>query len=246
MILTNTEQRKIKMKLFISTGGKGTRLYPLTKEVPKPMVILAGKPMLHHLVDWAKKYSIEEVVMLNGYMADKIIDYFGDGAKFGIKITHSNEPYALDSGGAIKFAERHIDGTFVYISGDHICEVDLNKMLEYHRRNNASMTVFAHKSTHPNDADILQVNESNQVIKFISKHDDHTGVGNLSNSGLCIIESEVVKLMDKEIFNFENYIYPRALNNGLKIMSYITDEFIADMGTIERLKKCEEHILKST
>ncbi len=234
------------MKLFISTGGKGTRLYPITKDIPKPMVMLAGKPILHYLVEWAKKYGVEEIIMLNGYKATKIQDYFEDGSKFGIKITHSNEPYALDSGGAIKFAEKYIDSAFAYISGDHICEVDLNKMLEYHQKNNACMTVLVHESTHPNDADILQINENHQVVRFISKHENHEGVGNLSNSGLCIIESEIIKLMDKEIFNFENYIYPKALNKGLKIMGYVSEEFMADMGTPERLKKCEEHIFKST
>ncbi len=231
------------MKLFIATGGKGKRLGELTKDLPKPLVPVAGKPVLHHIVDWAKKNPINEIVMLNGYKADKIVEYFEDGSKFGIKIVHSNEPHPLDSGGAIKFAEKHIDSQFAYISGDHICEVNLNKMIGFHKNNISDMTVLVHKSTHPWDADILQINNNNEIVKFVSKHDDHTNAGDLSNSGLSIIEPKILDLMDKEIFNFENYLYPKMLERKMKLMAYVTNEFMADMGTLERLRKCEEHLL---
>ncbi len=230
------------MKLFISTGGKGTRLSFLTKDIPKPMVQIAGKPVLHHLVEWAKKYNIEEIIMLNGYKSEVIVDYFKDGTSFNIPIKHSNEPYVLDSGGAIKFAQKYISGPFAYISGDHLCDVNLHNMIAFHNKKESQMTIFVHNSTHPQDADIIKVNENNQVIKFISKHADHTDAGKLSNAGLCIIEPEIMGLMNKEVFNFENYIYPKAINQNFKIMAYTTDEFIADMGTPERLKKCEEHL----
>lgn len=232
------------MKLFIATGGKGKRLGDLTKDIPKPMVPILGKPVLHHLVDWAKQNEINEIVMLNGYKAEKIMEYFGNGENFNIKIIHSNEPQPLDSGGAIKFAEKYISGPFVYISGDHLCEVNLEKMLEFHKNSKADITTLAHKSSHPWDADILNINEKNDVVKFVSKHDDHTGAGDLSTSGLSIIEPQILKLMDKEVFNFENYLYPKMLELNMKLMAYATDEFMADMGTPERLKKCEEHLLK--
>ena len=92
------------MKILINAGGKGERLYPLTKDIPKPLVRIADKPILHHLVNWAKKQGIKEIVMLNGYKADKIIDYFKDGKDFGVNIFHSIEPYPLGSGGPIRFA----------------------------------------------------------------------------------------------------------------------------------------------
>ncbi len=231
------------MKLFVSTGGKGTRLGDLTNDLPKPLVPILGKPVLHHLVDWAKLNGVSEIVMLNGYKAEKIVDYFGDGNKFGVNIFHSNEFEPLDSGGALKFAEKYIDGPFAYISGDHLCEVNLKRMIEFHKLNKSDMTVLVHKSSHPWDSDILQVNENAQVVKFVSKHDNHTGAGDLSNSGLCIIEPSIVSLMDKRIFNFENYIYPKALDKNMTLIAYQTDEFIADMGTPARLKKCEEHLL---
>lgn len=231
------------MKLFINTGGKGERLYPLTKDIPKPMVKVAGKPILHHLIDWAKNNSIDDFVLMNGYLADKVIDYFKNGENFGVNIAHSTEPYPLGSGGPIKFAKSHIDDRFAYISGDVFCSVDFKKMLEFHEKNNADITVHVHKSSHPHDSDILQIDETGKVLKFISKHEDHTGTGDLSNSGLCIMEPIILSLMDKEAFTFETYLYPKILENELRFFAYHTEEFIFDVGTMERLKKCEEFLL---
>ncbi|MEK6913945.1 MAG: HAD-IIIA family hydrolase, partial [Nanoarchaeota archaeon] len=234
------DKKKQSLKLFINSGGKGERLYPLTLDIPKPMISVKGKPLLHHLVNWAKKYNISEIVMMNGYKAEKVIEYFGSGEKFGIPIKHSNEPSPLGSGGPLKFAEKHTDNTFVYLSGDLICEVDLKKMIEFHRKNNADATIFLHKSSHPQDSDILKVDETGRVIKFISKHDDHTNAGDLGNAGLVIMEPRVLNLMDSDIFNFENDFYPKMLNRNFKVMGYVSDELILDVGTPERLKMIEE------
>jgi D-sedoheptulose 7-phosphate isomerase len=233
-------KKKQSLKLFINSGGKGERLYPLTLDMPKPMIKVKGKPLLHHLVEWAKKYNISEVVMMNGYKAEKVIEYFGSGENFGIPIKHSNEPSPLGSGGPLKFAEKSVDNTFVYISGDLICEVDLDKMLDFHRKNKADATIFLHKSSHPQDSDILTVDENGKVIKFISKHEEHINAGDLGNAGLVIMEPRVLNLMDSDVFNFENDFYPKMLNRNFKVMGYVSDELILDIGTPERLSLIEE------
>lgn len=228
------------MRLFINTGGKGERLYPLTKEIPKPLVRIRDKSVLHHLVDWAKKYDIKEIVMMNGYKTEKIREYFKDGQYLGVNIFHSDEPYPLGSGGAIKFAQKHVNGEFVYISGDLLCTVNLKKMISFHKKNNADMTILVHKSDHPHDSDILKIKEDGRVEKFVSKHDDHTGTDDLSNAGLCIMHPKITELMDKEIFTFETYLYPKILEKNLRFFAYHSEEFISDMGTFDRLKKCED------
>jgi GDP-4-dehydro-6-deoxy-D-mannose reductase len=224
------------MKLFINAGGQGKRLQSVTEEIPKPMINIKGKPILHHLVDWAKQFPISEIIMMLGYKSEKIMGYFKDGSEFGIPIKYSVEPFPLGSGGPLKFARNHIDGTFVYINGDSSCEVDLNKMLDFHRKNNSDITVLLHKSSHPLDSDILKIDSNNRVTKFISKYENHEGAGDLSNAGLCVIEPKIIDLMEQEIFNFENYLYPKILQNGLKMTGYVTGEMIYDIGTRERLK----------
>ena len=230
------------MKLLINTGGKGERLYPLTRELPKPMVKICEKPVLHHLIDWAKNNGIKEVVMLNGYKKEKIIEYFEDGRHFGVSIIHSNENYPLGSGGAIRYAKRHIDGRFAYISGDLVSEVDLKKMLRFHEYKKAEITALVHPSKHPEDSDILKLDENHKVIRFVSKKENHFGVGNLTNAGLCVIEPEIIDMMEQEVFNFETYLFPKIIGKKIEFFGYPTNEFIHDMGTFERLKICEDFL----
>ncbi|MSR86160.1 NAD-dependent epimerase/dehydratase family protein, partial [Candidatus Woesearchaeota archaeon] len=230
------------MKLFINAGGKGTRLYPITKDVPKPMLPIFGKPILERLVEWGKENKITEIIIMSGYKAEAIGEYFKDGKDFGIPIKHSIEPYPLGSGGPIKFAKQHIDGPFFYISGDQICTVNLTNMLEFHKQNNADMTIYVNETEHPEDSDTLRVNTEGKVTQFLTKFEPKDPKDNLSNRGLCIIEPKVLNLMDKEIFNFENEIYPKMLQHGMRLYAYQTNEFMEDMGTPERLKKCEEFL----
>ncbi len=236
-------KRKQDLKLFINAGGEGKRLQ-ISEEIPKPMICIKGKPILHHLIDWAKQFPISEIIMMLGYKSEKIIEYFKDGSEFGIPIKYSIESHPLGTGGSLKYAKNHIDGTFVYINGDSVCEVDLKKMLDFHKRNNSDITVLLHKSSHPSDSDILKLNETNQVIKFISKHDSHTEAGDLANAGLCILEPKITDLMEQEVFNFENYLFPKVLQREFKMMGYPTDEKLYDVGTRERLKTIIESDFK--
>lgn len=237
------------MKLFINTGGKGTRLYPLTHNIPKPMVPVNGKPVLEHLVDWGKQNGITDFVFLNGHLHHMIEDYFKDGAKFGVHIAHSNEPKPLGSGGPVKYAEKHIDGPFVLMMGDVICRVDLKKMIEDHKKaaaNGAIMTIFLHESDHAHDSDVLKIDENNRVVKFVSKHDDHTGAGKLSNAGLAIIEPRLLSHIDRESFTFETYLYPKLIAAGEFVNGYVSEDYIKDMGTIDKLKKVESYLLSES
>ena len=120
------------MKLFINTGGKGERLKVLTENIPKPMLQFDGKPILEHLVIWARENGISDIVMLNGYLHEKIESYFEDGREFGIPISHSTEAEPLGSGGCVKKAIHLADTTFALISGDLLCRVDLGKMRASH------------------------------------------------------------------------------------------------------------------
>lgn len=230
------------MKLFINAGGKGIRLYPLTINTPKPMIKINGKPVLHHLVDWAKSYGIKDFVFMTGFRADIIKDYFKDGKDFGVNIVHSIEPYPLGSGGSIKFAQQYIDDTFIYINGDSICKVDLNKMIDFHKKNNADMTIFVSKTDYPIEKDTIEIDENFNVKKIHLKNTDKDPRLNLANKGLCIIEPKILSLMDKKVFNFEHEIYPKMINNGMKLLVYHTNEFMEDMGTPELLKICEDFL----
>lgn len=120
------------MKLLINVGGKGTRLGSLTQDIPKPMVLINGKPVLEHLIMWAKTYGMTDIVLLSGHLHEVIEEYFGNGERFGVNIIHSVELKPLGSGGSVKYAKEYIDDTFCLLSGDVVCKIDFNKMMDNH------------------------------------------------------------------------------------------------------------------
>lgn len=236
------------MQLLINTGGKGTRLYPLTIDLPKPMLPIEGKPVLEHLVAWAKQYGITEIIMLNGFKHEMIEEYFGDGTKFGISIKHSNEPKPLGSGGPLKYV--HDQGLIsktepvIFISGDVICHVNLNKMIDFHKKHNAILTILVHKSDHPQDSDLIQIDQQARVTSMIKKGTLQPGqqFQNLTNAGLTILEPKVFDYLTDEKFTYEHYVYPKLIQAGEPVYGYDTNEYIKDMGTPQRLEKVTKYL----
>jgi len=230
------------MKLLINAGGRGTRMGHLTDTVPKPMLSLAGKPILAHLLDWAKQSGFTETVILCGYKHEVITDFFGYKNYQGMPLAYSIEDEPLGSGGPILHAARHIDGTFACINGDLVCRVDFSKMRQAHEKSGALITVLLHESTHPHDSDILQADEKNRITRFVSKHDDHHSAGNLGNAGLCIMEPGILGYMTEKKFTFETFLFPRLLEANVHMQAWITGEFIQDIGTEARLREAEKMI----
>ena len=132
------------MKLFINAGGKGTRLQSISRDIPKPMLPICGKPVLHHLVEWAKKNNIHDIVIMSGYKAEYITNYFKDGKEFGVHITHSVEETPLESGGAIKFAQKYIDGAIsgTFTLGDDIKFNEFKELLKKYILKTKGGTVY--------------------------------------------------------------------------------------------------------
>lgn len=234
------------MQLLINTGGKGTRLYPLTVDLPKPMLPVEGKPVLERLVLWGIEHGITEFVFLNGFKHEMIEDYFGNGKKWGVSIVHSNEPKPLGSGGPLKYAydQGLIKGRSAFIMGDLICHVDLKKMITFHEEKNAVLTILVHKSDHPYDSDLIQIDENARMTSMIKKGTLKEGQPfvNLTNAGLTILEQKVFEYLTDEKFTYEHYVYPKLVEAGEKVYGYDTDEYIKDMGTPKRLEKVTKYL----
>ena len=115
------------MKLAILVGGKGTRLG--LKDIPKPMVLIGDKPLLHHQIDLAKKYKIRDIYLLSGYLANTIVSYFGDGTKFGLNIHHIIENSPLGTAGAIQQLSPFINEPFLVFNGDNLMEFNIEKFI---------------------------------------------------------------------------------------------------------------------
>jgi mannose-1-phosphate guanylyltransferase len=129
------------MKALILAGGFGTRLGGVLRDVPKPMAPVLGKPFLEHQIRRLKEFGITEFVLAVHHMSDKIKSYFGNGLRLGVDITYSEEDSPLGTAGAIKKAQRYIDDTFLVLNGDSYFDVDINKLLDFHKSKSSKFTI---------------------------------------------------------------------------------------------------------
>ncbi|HJX50276.1 MAG TPA: nucleotidyltransferase family protein, partial [Candidatus Nanoarchaeia archaeon] len=194
------------MKAIILCAGKGERLKPLTSNIPKPMIPINGKPLLEYLILLCKKYGIRDIAINTSYLPEKIKEYFGDGSKFGVDIRYSFEQELLGAAGALNNFRDFLDSSepFIVLYGDNITDVNLDKMIKFHKEKKALATLFLHKQemadekTTPGavvfDAEnritnIIE-NPNKKQIEFLKNIPDNR---KLTNSGIYILNPEVLE-----------------------------------------------------
>ncbi len=243
-ILSNIKLKSVvnKLKAVILAGGFGKRLESVNKDIPKPMTSICGKPVLEYQVETLKKEGISEFVFIVGYLSDKIEEYFGDGASFGVSISYFCESEPLGTAGALFRMELTDD--FLLCNGDLIFDFSLDKMVDFHCKNNALATLFTHPNSHPYDSTLVCADENGCVNGFITGKNKPESYQNLCNAGIQIISPELIKLYRIEgAANLDSDIIMPAVQTG-RIYSYKSTEYVRDMGTPERLKLVEKDINK--
>ncbi len=188
------------MKAFILAAGLGTRLRSLGLDLPKVMVPVGGKPLLEHHLELFKRQGIHELIINLHYLPDKITDYFGDGSKFGVKITYSREPELLGTAGAVKKMERDLlDGTFVVFYGDNLVRVEFASLLEFHRARHAEATVALFASPEPWTGGVVETDSNGRVLRFVEKPDPKQVSTNLISAGIFVIEPSVLEMIPRAV-----------------------------------------------
>src|SRR3989338_5164234 len=231
------------MKLAIIAGGKGTRLG--LKDIPKPMVKIANKPILEHQIELAKRYGLHDIYLLTGHMSDVITDYFGDGSRFGVHITYIEEDSPLGTAGAIKTLEDTFNDRFMVFYGDTIMDVDLRAFIEFDHAYESIASIIVHPNDHPYDSDLVEVNRNNDVTAFHPKpHQANIYYRNLVNAALYILSPRVFDYIPQDAFlDFGKDIFPLLLQSKETVKAYNTPEYIKDMGTPDRLDKTEKDFI---
>ena len=229
------------MQLVILAGGKGTRL-GLT-DIPKPMVMIAGKPQLEHQIELAKKYGVTEVFLLCGHLAHVIQDYFGDGSKWGMKIHTVIEPEPLGTAGALHLIKDKLQERFLMFYGDVVMDFDIGSFQKFDAEADCIATLLVHPNNHPYDSDLIEVDKHNNVLSFLSKpHPEGLIYRNLVNAAVYILSRKIVDYIEEgKPSDFGKEVFPRVLSAGEKIRAYVSAEYIKDMGTKDRFPLiCED------
>lgn len=229
---------KIKQAVILA-GGRGTRLGTLTDNLPKPMIHINRKPFLEYLIDLLKENGIEEVILLLGYLPEKIKKYFGNGSKFGINIKYSIGDVSFETGKRIKNAEGLLDDNFLLMYCDNYWPLNLKKLVKYHDEHNVLTTVTAY--TNKDNFTKSNMNVDNQG--YVILYDKSRKEKNLSgvDIGFFIINKEVLKWMPNTNFSFEKEILPKLIEEK-QIAGYLTDHKYYSIGKIERLPITEQFL----
>lgn len=225
-------------KAVILAGGKGTRLKSISETLPKPMMPVAGKPLLEYQIDLCKKYGLEEVVLIVNHLKDSIIDYFGTGKNWGIKVSYFEEPAPLGTVGGVKEIEEQLKDDFLVLYGDVIMEMDLQRLYDFHKMKNSDVSLVVHPNDHPYDSDLVEVDAEDRVTHFHSKPLNPRKIyHNLVNAAAYVFSPKILNHLEKgKKADFGKDIFPNLLDK-LNVFAYNTTEYLKDMGTPDRLEK---------
>lgn len=227
------------MQAVIMAGGKGTRLAALTKdEIPKPMVLVAGKPLLLWQVERLKENGITDLIMVIGHLGEKIQEYFGDGSKFGVQIKYFVEETPLGTAGSFYFLKDILkEDTFLMMSGDLLFDIDFGRMVRFHKEKGSAATLFVHPNGHPHDSDLLVLDSEERAIRFDSKHNTRDyWYDNCVNAGIFVFDKKICDRVPEPVKrNLENDIIKGMIDDGEPVYGYRSPEYVKDVGTVERI-----------
>jgi len=237
------------MMALILAGGRGTRLKAITPHaLPKPMVPVAGKPILQHQIEFLAKHRIRKVVLSVGYRARPIKDFFGDGRRFGVSILYSEEKRPLGTAGAFKFAEPFLYGAgdVLVLYGDLIFDFDVARMFRFHRAHGGPGTILVHPNDHPGDSDLLEADREHRITRFIPKpHQSERRYRNLVNAGIYLLKPGLLKdLPGGRALDFGRDVFPAWVKRGVNIYAYKTPEYVKDAGSVTRHRQVEADLIR--
>ena len=156
------------MKAIILAGGKGTRLRPLTYEVPKALLPIHGKTLTEHIFDLLKRHGITEIFMSIGHLSEKIKNYFKDGKKFGVDINYLEEKEPLGTAGPLRLAKEDLTESFFVSNGDELKDINLDEMYEQHKQNNALVTIALTEVGDPSQYGVVRL-KGKKILEFVEK-----------------------------------------------------------------------------
>ena len=223
------------MQTVIMAGGKGSRVASISGNTPKPMIPICGKPILEHQIECLKKNGLLDITIVVGFLGEKIKEYFGDGSRFGCKISYFSETEPLGTAGALYKIE-DITEDFILINGDIILDIDFDRMIAFHKDNRALATLAVHPNNHPFDSALIECNDKYEITAWTNKEENRTYYKNLVNAGIHIISPELLKTcqQNKDNIDLDRDILKKMISSS-RIFAYKTPEYIKDMGTPERI-----------
>jgi mannose-1-phosphate guanylyltransferase len=234
------------MKAMVLAAGKGTRLLPLTGEVPKPMAPIAGKPMIQHIFELLAKSGIEEVHVNISHLAEAILRSYGEKTRVnGMTVDFSREQDLMGTAGGVKRIADRFDETFVVIMGDALTDVDVREVVAFHKERGAIATLALKHVEDASQYGVAELDVEKNILGFQEKPKTGEAVSNLANTGIYVLEPEVLDYVPNDtVFDFAEDVFPGLLESGEKVVGYDEGDFYwSDIGTIKSYRIAQRDAL---
>ena len=224
------------MQVVILAGGLGTRLRPITEQVPKPMVPVGGTPFLEYIVRWLADQHFERLLLLLGYLGEQVQQYFGDGSHYGLRIDYGREPRPLGTGGALRNSYDKLEEQFLLLYGDSFLPIDYQAVVKEFCRIPSKGLVVVYDNAHEGTGVLNNVaaDKTGRVFRY----EKGTGAADLNYveaGALCLRREIFGSLQPGQVVSLEEQIYP-ALIAEHQLRAFVTTQRFYDIGTPDRLR----------
>ena len=226
-------------------GGEGTRLRPMTANQPKPLLPVANKPIMEHVLRLLKRHGFTETVVTVQFLASLVRNYFGDGEDVGMSLQYATEETPLGTAGSVKNAEDALrDTPFLVISGDALTDIDLSALVQAHKENGALVTVALTRVPNPLEFGIVIAGDDGRIQRFLEKPTWGQVFSDTVNTGIYVMEPEVLaKVPAGEAVDWSGDVFPQLLESGAALFGWVADGYWEDVGTHESYLKAQADVL---
>jgi mannose-1-phosphate guanylyltransferase len=233
------------MKAMALAAGKGTRLFPLTGEIPKPMAPVVDTPIIEHIFGLLASHGLEEVHVNVHYLAEALLKAYGETSKIdGMTVHLSREEELMGTAGGVKRLGSNFDETFVVVSGDALTDVNLRELVAFHEEREALATIALRRVYDTSEFGVVEVDEEGNILGFQEKPDPKEAISTLANTGIYVLEPRALEYIpEKTFFDFARDVFPQFLQSGELFVGYQGDFYWSDIGTLPAYREAQYDVL---
>jgi mannose-1-phosphate guanylyltransferase/phosphomannomutase len=232
------------MKAVIMAGGEGTRLRPLTSNQPKPMMPIANRPMMEHVVELLKRHGFDDIVVTVAFQANAIRTYFGNGSEFGVRMVYATEENPLGTAGSVRNAMDELHEPFLVISGDVLTDIDLAAVVDFHQERKGLATIGLKAMENPLEFGIVITREDGTIERFLEKPSWGQVFSDTINTGIYVLEPEIFDHIEPgKPVDFSADVFPRLLDDEVPLFGYVAEGYWEDIGTLDAYIKAHQDVL---
>jgi mannose-1-phosphate guanylyltransferase len=233
------------MKAMVLAAGKGTRLFPLTGEQPKPLASVVNVPIIEHIFHLFAKHSISEVYVNVHYLADALLEAYGEESHLdGMSVRLSREEELLGTAGGVKRLAEHFDRTFVVVMGDALTDANLSEIVAFHKEKGALATIALERVYDTSEYGVVEVDGDGNILAFQEKPKPEEAISTLANTGIYVFEPGVLEYIPEDtFFDFAKDVFPKLLEAGERFVGYEGNFYWSDIGTLEAYRQAQYDVV---